>query len=162
MVQGRLSAQHHPSEVGPLKRARESHRTSILHIVADDVRTAQIILPIESIDGPSGRTLRSLGRWFKPVDRWPAAALTKAPDDASLVLDRFQFTLFVGSSDVGFELTATHDGDAFRDLAAGAVAAVFVTAGIDVRRSKEADFESAAASGSIVGARIAAFGVHTL
>jgi hypothetical protein len=120
------------------------------------------MIPIESVEGPSRRTLRSLKRWFRPVDRWVAAELGAAPADASVVLDRFQFTLFVGAGDDGFEVTATHDGDAFYDLAAGDTVDVFFTADLDVRRAKPPDFDAAARSGHIVGAQVAAYGVHSL
>jgi hypothetical protein len=165
VVQGGISAEHHPSEVGPLKRQRESHRTSIVTVAnqdGDDVRRTQIVIPIESVDSSPIRTLRSIKRWFKPVGRWPATELAAVPGDASLVLDRFQFTLFVGAGDDGFEVTATHDGDPFYDLAVGFTVDVYFTAEFDVRRAKPPDFEEAASSGRIVGAQVGAYGVHSL
>ena len=81
----------------------------------------------------------------------------------TVVLDGFAFTLYVADPQDAIEYTATHHGAEFLAAATrhGHVE-VFVSSGVDPRRSTPADLDASATAGSMVGARVGAFAVQTL
>jgi hypothetical protein len=141
------------------KQQREQHRTSIVGSGVD--RRAEIVIPVESFESAGedrGAPWTDVARRFGPVMSYPAT-LDAAPSSIALVLDDFAFDLHV---DDRFVATGTHDGVTFREIAVEHGAAVYLARDLDVRRSKPADLEAAAAKGHLVGSRVAAFGVDTL
>jgi len=77
-----------------------------------------------------------------------------------VVLDDFMFVLYVGG--LGAEFAGIHDGAEFTAAATDGPVAVYVTDGVDVRRSRPADLDEAAANGRLLGASVAAFVVQSL
>jgi len=144
--------------VAPSRR-RENHRTAVV-----DGR-ARIIVPVEDLEWESRAEprVRSLKRWFAFAEPDRPEDLCAAGAKVSVVLDGYAFTLFVTDHDAAIEFSGTHDGEVFRAAAVGAGNLdVFVTSGVDVRRSTPAALADAAASGAVRGARVDVFAVQTL
>jgi hypothetical protein len=116
---------------------------------------------MESIADADGNalTFRAVTRWLRRVDAYPSS-VGSADAAVALVIDRFAWDLHL--ADVG-HATDTHDGDTFFDAAVstGSVA-IYVVSGLDPRRSKEDEVNSAAAAGHVAGSLVAAFAVDAL
>jgi hypothetical protein len=137
------------------RRRRPGARTS----VADG--RAAIIIPLESIIDPDGNalTFRGVSRWMRRVGEYPSPVGT-ADASVALVLDRFAWDLHL--ADIG-HATDTHDGDTFYDaaLSTGTVT-IYVVSGLDPRRSKPDEINTAAAAGDVAGALVKTFAVDAL
>ncbi len=78
----------------------------------------------------------------------------------SVVLDDFAFVLYIAG--MGGEVSAVHDGPDFVAAARDGSVDVYIAERLDVRRSKAADLDAAAASDRLVGASVPAFTVQSL
>lgn len=119
------------------------------------------MVPVDVIvaaDERHGVRFADVAHLFRPLRTFPAD-LAVAASGVSVVLDDFAFDLHLGDRYVA---SGTHDGSEFRTLAIEHGVDVYIATEIEVRRSSVTDLAAAAAAGRVVGATVAAFGVHTL
>ncbi len=125
------------------RRRRPGSRTSVVD------GWAEIIIPIDAIETADENelTFSSASKWFPKLSAYPST--TSPAPRASLTIDRFVYDLHLG--DVAHQ-SDTHPGDTFLEAAReqGAVT-VLVVDGIDPRRSKPDEIDSAAKAGRVVG-----------